>query len=186
MIVAHPCAMRGVDGQLRDRLLVAAVSKHEPLPAKAWAGGYFALMPLPDLVEAGLLCVAQMEDVWGIPTETLRSSARIACLSEYGVNLLQQRLVWHMTRLEVPTFTFHEAFAHTQEEADLLEEWNDVLCAAGFTIAKSTSKFDTFLRSDKGDGKTLQGDLRDPQRRSAVRMACRAEARRLSSSATSC
>jgi hypothetical protein len=138
-------------------------------------------MPLPDLIETGVLCVADFEEIGRTSAEGLAAGTRIACLSDYGVNVLQQRLVWYMTRLEVPTHTFHDAFAHTLEEADLLEDWNDMVCGAGFSVEESTTRFDAFLSSDKGGGRTLQDDLKDPQLRSAVRTACRTEARRVAS-----
>ena len=84
-----------------------------------------------------------------------------------------------MTRLEIPTHTFHEAFANTLEEAELLEDWNETVCDAGISQAESTGMFDAFLGLDRGDGRTLQADLKDPQLRSAVRTACRTEARRV-------
>ncbi len=178
MIVGHPCSMRGRDGRLSDRLLTATVREHPSLPPTAWEGGHYAKMPLPDVVRAGELHIAQLDDIGMIPTDHLRSAKRIACLSEFGVNLLQQRVVCHLTRLEVPTVTFHEAFAHTQEEADLLEDWSDTLCAAGVSEVVAVATFEQFMRLDRGDGRTLQGKLKDTQLRSAVRAACRAEARR--------
>jgi hypothetical protein len=110
---------------------------------------------------------------------TLSATERIACLSVYGVNLLQQRLIWYLTRLEVPTFQLEEAFFHTYEEADLLEEWADALCDAGCRAQDASAQFESFLRTKAPGGRPLQDDLRDPQRRSAVRLACRAEAGRL-------
>ena len=139
-------------------------------------------MPLPDLIETGVLYVADFDEIGRTSAEVLVAGTRVACLSDYGVNVLQQRLVWYMTRLEVPTHTFHDAFAHTLEEAELLEDWNDTVCGAGFPEEESTTKFDAFLCSDMGGGRTLQNDLKDPQLRSAVRTACRTEARHLASS----
>lgn len=43
------------------------------------------------------------------------------------VNVLQQRLVHNLTRLEVGTSKFWEAFSRTYEESDLLEEWTEGL-----------------------------------------------------------
>jgi hypothetical protein len=77
----------------------------------------------------------------------------------------------------VPTYQLQEASAHVFEEADLLEEWNDTVYSAGVPLDEAAALFEGFVRADRGDGKTLQDDLRDPQRRSAVRIACRDEAR---------
>jgi hypothetical protein len=178
MIVGHPCSMRS-GGRLSDRLLMATVREQPALPPSAWECGHYAKMPLPDVVEAGRLHVAHLDDIGMLQTDRLRSARRIACLSEFGVNMLQQRVVWHLTRLEVQTFTFHEAFAHTQDEADLLEEWNDVVCTAGVREVDAIAAFEQFVRADRGAGKSLQDNLKDPQLRSAVRATCRAEARRV-------
>lgn len=179
MIVAHPCAMRGKNAQLKVRILAAAVRPHEQVGRGAWTRGYSDRVPLPDLVEEGSFHVAQLDDVGKVRRDELDVAARLACLSEFGINLLQQRFVWHLTRLEVPTFSFHEAFAHTFEEADLLEDWNETVCGAGLSPPDAAKRFEAFLRADQGQGRTLQDDLRDPQRRSAVRSRCRVEARRI-------
>ncbi len=178
-VVAHPCSMRGRDAELGPRILVAAVEKHGKIGRSAWAGGHTGLMPLPDLVEAGGLCVARLDDIGKALTEHVTTSQRLACLSPFGVNLLQQRIIWRMTRHEVPTFLLQEASSHTFEEANLLEEWNDTVCQAGASPERAAAVFEAFLRSDCGDGRTLQNDLRDSQRRSSVRIACRNEARRV-------
>ena len=64
-------------------------------------------------------------------------------LSEPGINQLQQRLVFHQTRLVVPTTTFQEAFDHTYEEAELLENWSTDL---GEFDSDPAASFDTWIR----------------------------------------
>lgn len=183
IIVAHPCAMRGPQARMRERVLVAAVREHVPVLRETWRKGYYGLMPLPELIN-GNLHVGQFDELGKALTVDLTTNKRVACLSEYGVNLLQQRLIWHLTRLEVETFRIQEAFAHTFEEADLLEEWTETLSARGVSSADAAASFEAFIRVDHGNGLTLQTDLRDVQRRSAVRVACRNEARRLSAAST--
>lgn len=100
----------------------------------------------------------------------------MACLSGFGVNMLQQRLTCHLTRAEIPTSTFNEAFSHTFEEADLLEEWTDSLVGDSWTQATAAAKFENFIR--EGDP-NLQAKLLDAQPRSSVRRACRQEAAQL-------
>lgn len=176
MLVAHPCTMRGRNAELRPRLLLAAVQPSDPVGRSAWTHGFFNRMPLEDLLQPGDLFVACLDETGnGLASDAL-ASERIACLSAFGINLLQQRQVWHLTRLEVETVRFQEAFSHTLEEADLLEEWSDELCPAGMSMQDAASSFEEFLREVHND-RTLQNDLRDPQRRSAVRIACRTEAR---------
>jgi len=179
VVVAHPCSMRGKDAQLEPRVLVAAVAESGKIGRAAWAGGHFALMPLPDLVAAGKLWVARLDDIGKALTEQLVAGTRVACLTPFGVNLLQQRFIWRLTRHEVPTYLLQEVSAHVFEEADLLEEWSDTVCAAGASPEQAAASFEAFVRADHGGGNTLQSDLRDPQRRSTVRCACRAEAERV-------
>ena len=161
------------------RVLVAAVEKHSRIGRSAWTEGHAGLMPLPDLLEAGGLWVARLDDIGRARTKGVTASRRLACLSPFGINLMQQRFIWRMTRHQVPTALLQEASAHTFEEADLLEEWNDTICPAGATPDQAAASFEAFLRADCGHGRTLQNDLRDPQRRSSVRIACRSEARRV-------
>ncbi len=183
IIVAHPCTMRGPEARMRERVLVAAVSEHHIVPREVWRKGFYGLMPLPGLINANLH-VGCFDDLGKALSADLTTDKRVACLSEYGVNLLQQRLIWHLTRLEVETFRIQEAFAHTFEEADLLEEWTETLLGSGVSPADAAASFEAFIRVDHGNGRTLQDDLRDVQRRSAVRVACRNEARRLSPAST--
>jgi hypothetical protein len=131
VVVAHPCSMRGKDAQLEPRVLVAAVAESGKIGRSAWPTGNFGLMPLPDLVEAGKLLVARLDDIGKALTADIMAGARVACLSPFGVNLLQQRFIWRLTRHEVPTYQLQEVSAHVFEEADLLEEWSDTVCAAG-------------------------------------------------------
>lgn len=178
MIIAHPCTLRGKHAQLKEHVLVAAVRDHAEPGKGAWAKGYFGLMPLPRLVDAGFH-VVRFDDMGRAQTADLLQTQRLACLSVPGINLLQQRLIWHLTRFEVETHRLHEAFAHTFEEADLLEEWNEVVCDAGIAETEAATLFEGFIRADRGGDRTLQEDLRNPQLRASVRSAVRAEARRL-------
>ena len=179
VVVAHPCSMRGKDAQLEPRALVASVVERDKIGRAAWAKGNFGLMPLPDLLEVGKLWVARLDDIGKALTADIVVGARVACLSPFGVNLLQQRFIFRLTRHEVPTYLLQEVSAHVFEEADLLEEWSDTVCAARMSQAQAAASFEAFIRDDRGGGRTLQGDLRDPQRRSSVRTACRAEATRV-------
>jgi hypothetical protein len=178
IIVAHPCSMRGSEARLRETVLVAAVEPHQPVGRDAWTRGYSDMMPLPEATGSDLY-VGRFSRLGMANSEDLSAGRRVACLSVYGVNLLQQRLIWHLTRLEVPTFRLQEAFAHTYEEADILEDWSDILCDAGWVVADAAARFEQFVRSAGRSGRPLQEDLRDAQLRSAVRTACRTEARRL-------
>lgn len=61
----------------------------------------------------------------------------------------------------------------------ILEDWIDNLQSGGIDASTATGLFDAFIRAELGAGRTLQKDLRDPQRRASVRQACQVEARRI-------
>lgn len=182
IIVAHACSMRGRNARLEPAILAVAVRPHAG--HTRWAEGHFDKMPLPELREDGQLHVAMLDEIGRTPTDEIRRSTRLACLSVRGINLLQHRLIFHLTRFAVPTHQLYEASAHTIEEADILEDWCDTLCEGGWSEEAAAAELEQFLRQDRGSGRNHQDDLKLPQLRASVRSACRAEARRLSERAT--
>lgn len=175
LVVAHPCSFRVGEGQLAERLLAARVEPTAKQGPNAWRNGFLDRMPLTDLDGTGYW-VGHLDKIGRSLTADLLETERMACLSEFGVNMLQQRLTCHMTRVEIPTATFNEAFAHTFDEAHLLEEWTDTLVVVGWTQTKAAEEFETFLREGTP---SLQAKLLDAQQRSSVRRACRQKATEL-------
>lgn len=179
IVLAHPCSFRGGAGKMHDHILLAAVTQatdDSPVahPAR-WTEGYYNRMPLPELPELGH-CVAWLDRVGMAETALASQAHRIACLSEVGINMLQQRLTFHLTRVAIPTYQFQEAFEHTMVEAELLEEWIDVLTEVGYALDDATAGFEKFIRSGSP---SWQEQLLDPQRRAAVRRACHKKAMEL-------
>ncbi len=175
MILAHPCSFRIGAGELTDRVLVARVGETQKQGPNAWTRGLFDRMPLPELHGEGLWA-GYFSEIGRAAVADLLATYRRACLSEIGINMLQQRLTFHLTRAEIPTQQFNQAFSHTLVEADLLEDWTDTLTGGGWSQAGAVAAFEPFIRSGQP---TLQDNLLDPQRRSAVRAACKREARRI-------
>jgi hypothetical protein len=170
IVVAHPCSMRGKNAQLLDAVLAAAVVPHDPAPPHKWLTGFYDRMPLPHLTgPGGPFHVASIEMVGRARTEHLAAATRIACLSPFGLNLLQQRMIWNLTRLDVPTRTLWDAFGYTYEEADLLEEWLEEVDAE--ERVTRTAAFEVWIRD--GAPNTRQARLRDPQQRASVRAELR-------------
>jgi hypothetical protein len=177
MVIAHPCGMRGRQAQLLERILFAAVTPHDPVPGHKWSEGFYDRMPLPELRGPGEEFAAAWLDRLGrAARDDVLGSDRIACLSPVGVNMVQQRLVFHMTRVEVPTSIFWEAFAHTYEEADLLEEWTEDLGDL-LSPRDAAAEFELWIRDE-----SRQERLRDPRQRGPVRADLRAEIRRRNAS----
>lgn len=175
VVLAHPCSFRVGQGRLAERVLVASVREMQRPGRNAWTRGYLNRTPLPDLDGPGFWA-GYFDDLGKALSEELLSTRRTACASQAGINLIQQRLTCHLTRAGIPTFQFNQAFSHTYDEADLLEEWSDVLVDASYTVANAIAAFENFIRSGTP---SLQQKLVDPQQRSTVRRACKDEASRL-------
>ena len=126
-ILQHPCSMRKDGVNLKDSILVAKVSRRRALTIDEWTGGYFDLMPLPELEENDNPKhhdhAIEFGNLYTVSPEQLETADRIASLSTIGINLLFQRWVHYSSRVVVPTFAFNEATAPFYEEADLVEEW---------------------------------------------------------------
>lgn len=169
IVIGHPCSFRGRNGRLAERTPVAMVERHAGVPARGWSKGYFNRMPLPGLPLEGDFHVAWLDRFGLALTSDLSATSRVACLSHAGINQLQQRLVFHQTRLDIPTAMFHQAFDHTYEEAELLEDWSTELA---HTEADTAASFESWIRGGDPDRQSL---LRDPQHRAHVRRSMRAE-----------
>ncbi len=116
-------------------------------------------MPLTDLEDESSYWAAHLDKAGRARSSDLLETERLASLSAFGVNMLQQRLTYHLTRAEIPTRIFNEAFGHTYDEAELLEEWTDTLLDAGQTLRNAAMEFEAFIR---GGNPSLQDKLRDP------------------------
>lgn len=171
IVLTHPCSMRADGVKLSKRLLVAKVSPSEEIPTSKWQGGYFKVMPLPELM--GEHCFACFEEMGMVESATLLSGERTACMSPYGVNLLQQRFIWFLTRLLVPTHRLDEATAAVFEEADLQEEWVAVSTDRGEDAGQAEQSFHGWIRSADESGASRQKQLQDPQRRAGLRRQMR-------------
>jgi hypothetical protein len=169
MIVAHPCSMRGKNGAIMDRVLMAPIRPYQKVPLEKWPRGHFGVFPIPGIDASAAV---HLDLLGTVRSAGLEPFTRTACMSERGVNLLQQRLVMRLTRVDIPTRTFHEAFSHTYEEADLLEEWSDIVTEKGVSVSDAAARFEELIRAPR-QPLTLQAALRDPQERAAVRREVR-------------
>ncbi len=172
IVIGHPCSIRGRNGSLQDRIPVAAIEDHQIHPPESWAKGFFDRMPLPGLPLSGEYHAARLGEFGLAATSSLETSKRIACLSEPGINQLQQRLVYHQTRLEVSLPTFQEAFDHTYEEAELLENWATDLEGS---IENPAAEFESWIRAGSP---SRQERLLDYAERAPIRRELRDELHR--------
>ena len=170
-ILAHPCAMRTAGGALRPRIAMARVRPYEGIPFDSWPKGHYRVLPLPDLRPQlpQERVAADFEMSGPVRTTNLAASPRIACLSEYGIAVLQQRLVHHETRVVIELPVLDEQSAPNIEEAALLEEWLVSLVQNpndANEVAELTGRFNDYLDSA---GNQLRRALREPLKRAGVR-----------------
>ena len=171
IVLTHPCSMRADGVRLIPRLHVARVAANQQIPLGKWGDGHFKVMPLPEL--DGGHYVARFEQMGLVESASLLPEKRIACLSPYGIHLLQQRFIWYLTRFLVPTHRLAEATESVFEEAQLEEEWVTRAIQGGAVRDASTAAFHEWVRFPDESGKSPQEQLADPQRRAGVRRAMR-------------
>jgi hypothetical protein len=159
-IINHPCAMR-MGANLTPRITVAPV---EPYPAvigqRGWDGN-LRVMPLPELIDEEHFAT-KLIDITAAPSELLIRARRIATLSHQGIYILQQRLIKHYTRVEMPLELLRRESAAVLTEGVLQWDWvEDVLTEEEqvdeSAIEAEAKMFDTWL----GEG--------DPPRRQLLR-----------------
>lgn len=165
LVVTHACSMRR-GAELHDTQMAAPIEDH---PVPKWDGSYDWMpapgAPVPDVDNpAGLLRVLRSVD-----TSLLVSGERVAVMSNLGIQLLQQRLAHHLTRVAIETAELAEHCAPILSEAELHEDW---LGALG---ADSEQQFHEFLDVDD---RKLRSCLSDPAKRSQAMMTVRREIRR--------
>jgi hypothetical protein len=165
LVVTHACSMRrGTD--LHATQMAAPVKDHH---VPKWDGSYDWMplpgAPVPDIQHpAGLLRVLRSVD-----TDLLLAGKRFAVMSNQGIQLLQQRLAHHLTRVAIPTMELAEHCAPILAEAELHEHW---LGALG---PDSEQQFHEFLDSDN---QKLRSWLSDRANRTQAMSAVRREIRR--------
>lgn len=188
-ILQHPCSMRKDGVNLKGSILVAKVSQRKALTTDEWTGGYFGIMPLPELERSDNLKrrnhAIEFDNLYTVSPEQLEAANRIALLVPIGINLLLQRWVHYLSRVVIPTFTFNEATEPFYEEADLIEEWCEELAIdnTADAIREAGLSCMEWLREARPGDRTYQDMLKDSQSRSTVRKAMRMRLKELTCSA---
>lgn len=122
-IVTHPCSMRR-GPVINERIQVAPVEPHQKVGD--W-NRFGRVMPLPDLLNDGKWHATKFVDLTAVAAAELTPERRIASLSHPGIHVLQQRLVWHNTRLTLALANFREQSAPILAEAEMQELWIDTV-----------------------------------------------------------
>jgi hypothetical protein len=125
MLFMHPCTMRE-GARLRDLVTAVRVRFHDnrvlPKPG-TWAKRN-KLMPLPDLFGSGdSTYVADFMLIGTIPSGSLDRTRRVSQLSADGRLILQQRLIFHLTRHAPSVDVLHEASHGLELELQAQTDW---------------------------------------------------------------
>jgi hypothetical protein len=179
-IVSHPCAMR-TGANLTQRVTVAPVEPHAAVSGTAWDGS-LRIMPLAELSH-GEHFATRFVDITAAPGQLLTRPRRIATLSHLGIYVLQQRLIKHYTRVEMPLELLRRESAAVLTEAVLQWDWlEEVLTDAELgnesAIEAEAKVFDNWL----GEGspscrELLRHEVHHSDVRRRVRHASRERAR---------
>ncbi len=147
-IVTHPCSMRR-GPVVNERIQVAPVESYQMV--KDWSG-HGRVMPLPDLLEDGAWYATKFVDLTAVRADVLTIESRIASLSHPGIHVLQQRLVWHNTRLRLPLTDFREQSAPVLAEAEMQEAWVEIRVSDGSrtpeAVEAATVAFQAWLSNE--------------------------------------
>lgn len=147
-IVSHPCAMRrGSD--LNPRITVAPVEPHERVSGRRGWDGNLRLMPLAELA-AGEHYATKFIDVTAAPAQALTRARRIATLSHRGIYVLQQRLIKHYTRIDMPLELLRRESAAVLVESELQWDWVEAVLPEAqlvdeVAIDGEAARFDAWL-----------------------------------------
>jgi hypothetical protein len=183
MVVDHPCSMRK-GAALETRLQAIAVTSHVAVPLEQWATGHLRYFPLPDLDGPARHYAACLREIGIVASSSLLMHARVACLSEAGILILQQRSIFNQSRTKVETSTLRDHQAHIFDEVDLHEDWNRALVplrmlqgeTVDSALAAEAVAFDAYLgQAEDGPGDSLRERLKVEHQRASVRRQVRQE-----------
>jgi hypothetical protein len=168
---------------LREAVKALPVTTYENVPFERWPTSHYRVFPLPDLAGDGQSYAAYFDWVGMVSSSELLHGRRVACLSERGILLLQQRFTFSDTRAVIGLDTLETAAAAVLAEAELLEEWNERLLPASESddatvLAAEAEAFDRFLATRGEVGLTHREMLKDQHRRPSVRRSVRDEIER--------
>lgn len=164
-VVTHACSMRR--GTVLHATQMTAPIQSQSVGLAQWATGFFDWMPLPGLAVAGVTHpAALLRTLHTVDTAEIEEADRVGVMSEHGVQLLQQRLAHHLTRVVIDLATLGEHCAPILAEAELHEEW---LAALG---PATDTEFQAFLDADDRKVRSWLGQPGTrPQAMRAVRRA---------------
>lgn len=176
MVVMHPCTMRrGPD--LHRLITVAPITPHNGNINDAVWRRHVRVMPLPAL-RGSADEEARFLDITAVTASSLTLDKRAATLSNEGVILLQQRLIFHHSRFVVDRPTLHRQAAPVLTELELQADWvervlnttaNEAMKIADTAAREFQSWLSEDGRRERLNDDTAHAGLRRDARREAGR-----------------
>lgn len=148
IVLSHACTMRS-GTRLRSHLMMARVVRTNEDPAHLWEHNY-RVCPLPTLLGVAENYLAVFEEAGRVRTADLNLVGRLACLDDYGLVVLQQRYIHHLSRLKVELEALDDVNAPVLLEIELLEEWQDSASTyhpGDEGLSRAAAEFDAFFGS---------------------------------------
>jgi hypothetical protein len=170
MIAGHPCTIRGRNGALQPRIACVRVVSFQAVPYRRWPAGFFNHFPLPDVSGAGTQA-ADLQEWLTVDSAQLDRGHRRLTLTEWGVIVMQQRIIHSLTRFVVPPTALEEAARPVLREAELERDWVETLDGIG-SLEQRITDFNAFM--GEADRRTR---LRDRTKESTMRREVAAEIR---------
>jgi hypothetical protein len=122
MVAGHPCTIRGRDGALQPRIACVRVVAFQSVPYRRWPTGFFNHFPLPAIAGVDTQA-ADLQEWLTVEDSELHRERRRLTLTEWGVIVMQQRLIHSLTRFVAPTSALEEAARPVLREAELERDW---------------------------------------------------------------
>jgi hypothetical protein len=177
MLTTHPCSLRA-GPKLKPRMQAAPLIRSKAVVPGQWTSQHKRSMPLPGVLGDGKFYTATLTETSIVTPEQLSTAERIAALSDDGLHLLQQRIVWACTHTVMKLDTIADYSAPVLAEIELLEEWNIGLGAhyeedRPTRLATVASDFEEFIKTSG-----VQADLQLSRKRGDARRRAREELQR--------
>ena len=169
-IVTHPCSMRR-GRVINERIQVAPIETLQKVGDWSKFGRF---MPLPDLLNDGRWYGTKFVDLTAVAAFELTPERRIASLSHPGIHVLQQRLVWHNTRLTLDLALLRAQSAPILAEAEMQELWVDAVIDVPARTADAVQLAgDEFQEWLSDDNDRRRGELMDEANHAKLRREAR-------------
>lgn len=155
---------------MRDRITVIPVSEYS-MRSSDWTRRY-RIMPLPELHGPGTANhMGDMIEFVTVSSANLTARNRVAALSDDGVLILQQRMVFTQTRLLLSLDRFHSQMAPTFIELELQEEWAEEALASvaedgdsSAIIDEAVKQYQSWLDEDSAGRRDALKNVREHSR----------------------